>query len=208
MNTRETGTATIDRPTRAMVPYRLVFPNGVANLNIRVSASMPETYRGEFYGPKPRVTEIDGVISIDYPRFNPLIWGRTSADVTLSPTASWSIEVRGGVSRWDGDLRNIGLKGIEIRGGLSNADLRLPQPTGTVPVHVSGGVSHLTLHRPGGVPARVHIRGGASKLELDAQYLGAIGGPIRLETPGYPSAADRYDLDIGGGASKITVVGD
>jgi hypothetical protein len=176
-----------------------------ANLTIRVDASMPQPYRGEFYGPKPRVTETDGVISIDYPRFNPLIWGRTSADVTLSATVSWSIEIQDGVSRWDADLRTIGLTGIEVRGGVSKAHLRLPQPTGTVPVHVSGGVSHLTIHRPGGVAACVQIGGGASKLELDTQYLGAIGGPVRLETPGYPGASDRYDLEIGGGASKITI---
>jgi hypothetical protein len=72
-------------------------------------------------------------------------------------------------------------------------------------IRVSGGVSHLTLRRPDGVPARVHIGGGASKLELDTQCLGAIGGPVRLETPGYSSASDRYDLEIGGGASKVTI---
>jgi hypothetical protein len=31
----------------------------VANLTIRVDESMSEKYRGEFYGPKPRVTEAD-----------------------------------------------------------------------------------------------------------------------------------------------------
>jgi hypothetical protein len=208
MNTRETETTTIDRATRATAPYRLVFPHGVANLNIRVDASMPEAYRGEFDGPKPRVTETDGVISIDYPRFNPLIWGRTSADVALSPSVAWSIEIYQGVSRWDADLRNIEVDGIDIRGGVSRADLRLPRPTGTVPIRVSGGVSHLTIHRPGTVPARIQIGGGVSKLELDTQYLGAIGGPVRLETSGYPDARDRYDLEIGGGASKITIARD
>ena len=98
--------------------------------------------------------------------------------------------------------------GIEIRGGVSRADLRLPRPTGTVPIRVSGGVSHLTIHRPGTVPGRIQIGGGVSKLELDTQYLGAIGGPVRLETSGYPDARDRYDLEIGGGASKITIARD
>src|ERR1700682_1842868 len=107
MNTRETETTTIDRATRATAPYRLVLPHGVANLNIRVDASMPETYRGEFDGPKPRVTETDGVISIDYPRFHPLIWGGTSGDLALSPSVAWSIEIGQGVSRWAADLRNI-----------------------------------------------------------------------------------------------------
>jgi hypothetical protein len=203
MNRIETATTTLERGATATT--RLVFPNGVANLNIRVDASMAETYRGEFYGPKPRVTETDGVISIDYPRFNPLLWGRTSADIRLSPSVTWSIEVRGGVAHWDGDLRNLQLAAIDVRGGVSQVDLRLSRPAGTVPIRVTGGVSHLTIHRPGSVPSRVHIGGGVSKLQLDTQYLGAIGGPVRLETPDYSGAADTYDLEIGGGASKITI---
>lgn len=205
MNNVQTPTAHRPDEATAKTTNRLVFPHGVANLTLRVDESMPDAYRAAFYGPKPRVTEADGVISIDCSRFNPLIWGRTSADITLSPSASWSIEIGDGISHWDGDLRNIQLMSIEVRGGLNKAELRLPQPTGTVLVRVSGGVSHLTLHRPAGVPARVHIGGGASKLALDTQYLGAVGGPVRLETPDYSAAVERYDVEIGGGASKITI---
>jgi hypothetical protein len=200
-------TSTESRPDRATArtTNRLVFPHGVANLTLRVDESMPDDYRAAFYGPKPRLTEADRVISIDYSRFNPLIWGRISADITLSPSVSWSIEIRDGVSHWDGDLRNIQLTSIEVRGGVNKAELRLPQPTGTVLIRVSGGASHLALHRPDGVAARVHIGGGASNLALDSQYLGAIGGPVRLETPDYAAASARYDLEIGGGVSKSTI---
>ena len=149
-----------------LAPYRLVFPRGVANLTVRVDPSMTTTYHGEFYGPKPRVTEADGVVSIDYSQFNPFKWGRTSADVRLSPTASWAIEVRGGVSHWDSDLRTLELTAIEVRGGVNKVELRLPRPRGSSIVRVSGGASHLTLRRPAGVPARLEIGGGASKLEL------------------------------------------
>jgi len=61
------------------------------------------------------------------------------------------------------------------------------------------------VHRPARVAARIQIGGGASKLGLDRQYLGAIGGPIQLETPDYATAGDRYELDIRGGASRVTV---
>ena len=192
----------------ALTPYRLVFPRGVANLTVRVDPSMTGTYQGEFYGPKPRVSEADGVVSIDYSQFNPFRWGRTSADVRLSPSASWAIEIRGGVSHWDSDLRNLELTGIEVRGGVSKVDLRLPRPTGSSSIRIAGGASHLTLRRPAGVPARLQIGGGASKLELDTQYLGAVGGPVRLETPEYANSHDKYDVEIGGGASRIRVIGD
>ena len=146
--------------------------------------------------------------AIDYSQFNPFMWGRTSTDVRLSPAASWAIEIRGGVSHWDSDLRSLELRGIEVRGGVSKVDLRLPRPTGSSIIRVSGGASHLTLRRPAGVPARLQIGGGASKLELDAQYLGAVGGPVRLETPEYANATDRYEVEIGGGASQIRVIRD
>ena len=185
---------------------RLVFPHGVANLTIRVDASMPETYRGEFYGPKPQVTEAPGMVTIDYPRFNPLIWGRTSASVSLSPTVPWAIDIRGGVSRWDGDLRQLELEGIEIGGGANQVNLVLPHPAGSVRIHVSGGASHLNFRRPSAVAARIEIGGGATKLALDDQYLGAVGGPVRLETRNFSPDVDRYEVAVGGGASNLSVV--
>ena len=201
---------TTSRPGQGMAATasHLVFPHGVANLTIRVDTTMTARYRGEFYGPKPRVIEADGVISIDYPRFNPLIWGRTAADVTLSPAVAWFIDIRDGVSRWDADLRNLVVAGIEVRGGVNQVDLQLPEPSGTVRIRVSGGASHLRLRRPSGVPARVHIGGGANKLALDELGFGAVGGPVRLESPEYSTAANRYEIEIGGGASKITVIRD
>jgi hypothetical protein len=205
MNNVQTPTMSNAAAAKPVATNRLVFPHGVANLTIRVDRSMTMKYRGEFYGPKPRVTEENGVVTVDYPRFNPLIWGRTSADIALSPSAAWRVEIRDGVSQLVADLQEIVLDAIEVRGGVNRVELRLPRPTGTVPIRVSGGASHLTLRRPSGVAARVHIGGGASKLALDTQYLGAIGGPVRLETPDYASANARYDVEIGGGASKVTI---
>ena len=200
-------TTTTDQPDQATAKAtgQLVFPHGVANLTIRVDASMASIYRGEYYGPKPRVTEAEGVISIDYPRFNPLTWGRTAADITVHPSVAWLVHIRDGVSRWDADLRNVDLAGIDVRGAVSRVDLQLPRPAGTVRVRVSGGASQLRIRRPSGVAARIQIGGGASKLALDDQGFSAVGGPVRLESPDYSAAADRYEIEIGGGASKITI---
>ena len=200
-------TTTTDQPDQATAKAtgQLVFPHGVANLTIRVDASMASIYRGDYYGPKPRVTEAEGVISIDYPRFNPLAWGRTAADITVHPSVAWLVHIRDGVSRWAADLRNVDLAGIDVRGGVSRVDLQLPRPAGTVRVRVSGGASQLRIRRPSGVAARIQIGGGASKLALDDQGFGAVGGPVRLESPDYSAAADRYEIEIGGGASKITI---
>jgi hypothetical protein len=46
---------------------------------------------------------------------------------------------------------------------------------------------------------------GATKLAFDDQHFGAIGGETHLHTPDYGSAADRYDIEVSGGASQLTV---
>src|SRR6202171_5869079 len=156
MNTVQSTSATLERGAKPTTG--LVFPHGVANLTIRVDEAMPQTYGGEFDGPKPRVTEGDGVISIDYPRFNPLIWGRTSAVVTLSPSVAWFIEIRDGASPWDADLRSLRVASINIHGGASHVELRMPRPAGTVPIRVSGGGRPLTPLPAGRVAARRYSR--------------------------------------------------
>lgn len=88
---------------------------------------------------------------------------------------------------------------------MSHVTLQLPRPEGTLRFHVSGGASSLSLRRPAAVPARLHIGGGASRVALDDQTFGAMGGPISLETGGYSTATDRYVIEVGGGASQITV---
>lgn len=185
--------------------YRLLFPHGVANLTIRADTSLAAAYAASFTGPAPDVREEPGVVSIDYPRFNPFQWGRTSAEITLNRSYRWVVEVHGGVAHWTGDLRPIELAGVEVRGGLSHVDLTLPEPKGTVRFYVSGGASALSLRRPAGSGARLSIGGGASKLGLDDQSFGAVGGPIRLKAPAAGGSAGTYEIEVGGGASRLTV---
>ena len=59
--------------------------------------------------------------------------------------------------------------------------------------------------RPAGVPVRVRIGGGASKLAIDDFAVGSTGGKMDRESPDYDSAEQRYDIEIGAGASKVTV---
>ncbi len=49
------------------------------------------------------------------------------------------------------------------------------------------------------------MRGGASKLTLDDQRFGAIGGETRLESPDCAGATDRYEITITGGASNVAI---
>ena len=51
----------------------------------------------------------------------------------------------------------------------------------------------------------MRIAGGASKLTFDEQRLGAVGGETQLASPGAERASDRYEIEIGGGASELTI---
>jgi len=77
-----------------------------------------------------------------------------------------------------------------------------------VVVHVrfEGGASKVTLLHPQ-VAAVLRVAGGASRLAFDGQRYGAVGGETRLESPGAGDAADRYEIEVGGGASELTVGG-
>jgi hypothetical protein len=193
-------------PLGSITHGRLQFTRGAANVTLRVDYSMGDLYRARFDGPPPEVHARDGAVTIRYPRtFHPFDWRKRTAEVTLNPAIPWQIEFHGGLSRLDADLSVLELGSFEVNGGASGVAVTLPRPSGTVSVRVTGGASDVSIHRPEGVAARIRVGRGVSKLAFDEQRFGAIGGETRLQTNDYDGAADRYDLEVTGGASKLTV---
>ena len=112
---------------------------------------------------------------------------------------------RGGASSLAADLRGLDLRGLDVQGGASHVDIRLPQPRGVCRLRFTGGASSLALHRPPGTAARLHLTGGLSTLIFDGDYEARVGGTVTLQSSGFEGAADYYELDMTGGASKLTV---
>jgi hypothetical protein len=110
-----------------------------------------------------------------------------------------------GMSDVVADLQQLELTGLEISGGASRLEIKLPYPKAAVSVRVGAGASNLELVRPAGVPVRVRIGGGASKLAVDEFRVGAGGGKTDWRSPDYELVEGRYDIEIGAGASKVTV---
>jgi hypothetical protein len=194
-------------PLDSVKSGRLEFVRGAANVTLHVGSEMEDLYRARFDGPVPDVGAEGGAVTVKYTwTLHPFDWRRRGADIALNAQVPWRITVRGGgVSRLNADLGGLRLDSFEVDGGVSRVELTLPDPSGTVPVRVFGGASNLTIIRPAGVAARVDVGGGASKLALDGQRLGAIGGETRLESPGYAGAKDRYEIIITGGANNVAV---
>jgi DNA-binding MarR family transcriptional regulator len=201
-----------DKPAQSSAPLgsatagRLEFTKGAAKVSLKGDPSLADLYRASFVGPVPEITVNGNTVVVQQRRrFRPFDWRAQSADFTLSTAVPWDISLRGGMWKLAADLSALRVTGLEVTGGASDIEIRLPAPAGTVPVRVSGGASKVTLLRPRGTDARAEVSGGASSLAFDDQRLGAVGGRTVLASGGFADAADRYEIRFTGGASQVTV---
>jgi DNA-binding MarR family transcriptional regulator len=200
------GEPVVWAPLGSVTTGRLAFTHGAASVTIRGDAAEGELYRARFEGPAPEVAVQGGSVTIQQKRrFRPFDWRGRACEVSLNPAVPWSVSLRGGMWKLSADLRGLRLDALEVGGGASDVEIWLPEPTGTVPVRVSGGASKVTLHRPVTAALRFALGGGASQIVFDDQKLGALGGSIVLSTPGCEAAADRFEVRFSGGASQVTV---
>src|SRR5215217_4116490 len=187
---------------------RVVFANGAFRLALRGASEMDNLYRARFEGPAPKVEVADGTVTFRYSRrFSGLFeWrNRSGGELTLNAAVPWEVEVRGGAYKVEADLSVLELTSFVLTRGFSDVDLTLPEPSGVVPVRLSGGASEVNIRRPAGVEARLSMKGGVSKLIFDEQRFDALGGTLRLQSPRHREAPDLYEIEVSGGASKVTV---
>lgn len=199
-----TKTTTIEElaaPLASVDTGHLVFTRGAAHLAIGVDGSMDDLFRARFDGKVPDVGVHEGTVSVKYrPSFHPPV-----GEITLSGRVPWTIRGNWGMSDVVADVEDLELTRLDISGGSSRLEVRLPRPKGAVPVRIGGGASNVQLIRPAGVPVRVRIGGGASKLAIDDFSVGSAAGKTDWKSADYDSAKERYDIEIGAGVSKLTV---
>jgi hypothetical protein len=85
-------------------------------------------------------------------------------------------------------------------------NLDLPAPTGTVAVRSPGSPAASGSGGPAG-PRWLRVAGGISHLRLDGTKHEQVAGDRRFLSPGYAAAADRFEIEITGGASEIRIAG-
>jgi DNA-binding MarR family transcriptional regulator len=193
-------------PLEGVESGRLVFSSLASRLVLRGDAAMDELYRASFEGPVPDVKVEGGTVTLRYPRRLRLFdRSKQRAEVALNAAVPWQIELKGGASEVVAELRGLDVSGLEIRGGASSFRVELPEPSGTVPVRITGGATEIVVRRPAGTAARVRLKGWASQLTFDDQTFGALGSDVRLQSPGYEDAAGRYDVEVSGSASDLTL---
>jgi hypothetical protein len=183
---------------------RVVAEAAASRLRLSGGAAPDELVRAVFVGPPPDVRTVEGVVTMRYSRR--LLDTRSRlADIGLNPAVSWSIEVDGGVTDLEGDLRSIRLGGLDVRGGANHVRIRLGAPDGTARVALAGGASVVRFDRPTGVATAVQVRDGVSRLRFDGQRPRTVGGSLRLQTDDFAAAPERYEFELGGGASEVTI---
>ena len=200
------GPSEFAAPIGGLSRARLLFRSGANELLVRGSADFDDLYRARFDGPVPQVRLRDGVVSIQYKGRLQWDWRERRADVALNAGVPWDVEVVGGSNKLQGKLTSVDLRSFELTGGVDQLRLTLGRPTGVVPISLIGGANHVRFERPSGVHVQLKLTGGAAGVEFDGQKLGATGGHSILETTGAAEAADRFVIEVTGGANRITVV--
>ena len=202
--------ATQSAPLGALTTARLELVHGAGDIKLRVDPDMPELYRVRHEGPLPEISLSEGTVKMrllpDWSDLSRLFRrGAAKTTVTLNGSISWQLDLRGGASLLDVELGEIERLVLEVQGGASRIEVTLPQPWGVCPVKFAGGATSFGLHRPAGAAARLRVAGGFSKLAFDDRLVATVGGAFRIESSGFESAADYFDIDISGGATRLTV---
>lgn len=215
-NLRHGANYDVHEPDHVSVPFagqsRMQLSiSGCANARVRIDRDATELVTVLSDGLPTRVRTTSTEVRLSWPMTfgswlrTALSGGLRDIEIVLHPAVEWTLMVRGGLSHFEADLTAGKVARIDINGGLSNARFDLPAPTSPVPVHVTGGISELTLRRPVETAVSLAISGGVSMLHLDDQQFGSIGGGAHLVSGFAQGDAPRYALEVRGGASGVCV---
>jgi hypothetical protein len=179
----------------------LRFDRGIADLTIQGDRHSDRMFTARFEGRQPRVSSNVETVTITSRPFS----RRSIGTIQLSERVEWTLDFRGGVSHLKADLSSLRLKALTITGGISRMVLTLPEPHGTVPILIEGGVHRLDITRPPGTSATLQLDGGADRVEFDHQRSGLVSGVARFETSSLHDTDSHFDIVVRGGAASLTV---
>jgi hypothetical protein len=157
--------------------------------------------------PTARLDRSTGAVTIAFGQFRNAPFfggGKRHLDLTVNSKVAWAVSVHGGAADLTIDISDAHLRSLEVSGGASHVDATLGAPTGSVAVTFSGGASSIDLHLPQGTAWRAQVNGGPSTLEVNGSSNGGLGN-LSQQSSGYDTAADRYDVMVNGGASRLAI---
>ncbi|HVQ94423.1 MAG TPA: hypothetical protein VMU51_25520 [Mycobacteriales bacterium] len=196
----------ISAPRGSLAASTFSLLSGAASVTVRTADIGGDLYRVSTpvdSGLLPKALDRDGRVELQLVNDGPP--GATAVDVQLSAQVKWSIRMAGGATQEALELDTGKVAAVDLVVGATHIDVTLPKPTGTIPIRVTGGASDLAVHTPAGVPSRVSANNGAGSITLNGVARSGISAGTVLNTPGWESATDRYDVQLVSGVGVLTV---
>jgi len=192
-------------PLGPQAAARVIMETSASRLAFAGVAPPGDLIRATFDGPIPDIRTTGGVVTIRYRRSARAAFQSRKTRIALAAGIPWTIELRGGLTDLDGSLAGVTLSRLDVEDGANHVNLDLPDPAGTVALRVSGVASSVRLRRPPSAPVGLRVAGGISHLRLDGRHEQQVGGQQRFMSAGYARSADRYEIEILGGASEVRI---
>ncbi len=184
---------------------RMIVETSASRLQFGGATTGGELVVATFDGPRPDVRATAGTITVRYRRQAIDAFSTRTARLMLNGSIPWTIELEGGITDLTGTLEGVALERLDVAGGANHIRLDLPAPSGTAAVRIGGVVSSAQFRRPGGVPVALRVAGGVSRVRFDAQRRSTVGGDQRFVGEGFGDQPDRYEIEVLGGASEVSV---
>ena len=118
-------------PLGSRAAARVIVETSASRLRFGGKVREGQLLGANFDGSLPDVRTGNGVVNVRYRRGALAAVTKRAAEIALSDTLPWAIDIDGGLTDLDGSLRDVNLERLEVNGGANHIDLELPQPTGT-----------------------------------------------------------------------------
>ncbi len=122
----------------------------------------------------------------------------------LAPGVPAEVHVAGGGASIDLDLRELLVRDLEVEAGAADVRVALPAAAGRTQARFALGASSLRVTVPAGVAARIEVDEGLSSVRIDESRFPHRRGGV-YASPDYERAANRVDIVIEAGASRVEV---
>jgi hypothetical protein len=183
---------------------RISFDNGLGRLDLR-AGNLDGLLEARFTKPLPVIWAAGHTVHVEYPLGSRILRRTGPNAIRVNPAVPWALDVHGGAEHLDADLTGVDVRSIAFHAGAAHLRLALGRPSGSRTVRLAA-VKDLRVERPAGVPVRVELAKGATRVTLGEKWLGAVGGGLIDQTPGYDTAEHRYLLTVSGGVDQLTLV--
>jgi hypothetical protein len=195
----------VTAPRGAATAGSLTFATAIAQVTLGAEAEPGHLFRASCPDAEPLVSVDGGTVVLGSHSTGDPGWRCRTLTVTLCPAIPWEIRFAGAATGVTADLGGLRLVALEVGGSAKHLEVTLPEPDREVAIRVAGDASDVTLYRPAGVATRIQAERGARYLALDDRYADAAAAREAWQTPGFDTAATRYDVTIAGLARAVTV---